>query len=162
MSGAFIMIRVDDQTAIAALAQLADKTENTLPIMDAIGAGLVASTQERFEREEAPDGSRWPQSLRAQVEGGKTLRDEGILYASITHRAATGSVEVGTNLIYGAIHQFGGIIRAKAAKALSFMIGGHWVSRSSVKIPARPFLGIDDGDRAMIVDTVADALQVAQ
>jgi len=162
MSGAFIMIRVDDEAANAALAQLVEKTEDTLPIMDAIGASLVLSTQMRFEREEGPAGGKWPQSLRAKLEGGKTLRDEGHLYASITHRASTTSVEVGSNLIYAAIHQFGGKIEAKNAKALKFRIGGEWVSRKSVTIPARPFLGIDDGDRAMIVDAVADALGVVQ
>jgi phage gpG-like protein len=88
------------------------------------------------------------------------LRDEGHLYASITHRASPTSVEVGSNAIYAAIHQFGGTIKAKDAKALRFRIGDVWVTKESVTIPARPFLGIDDDDRQMIVETVADALGV--
>jgi phage virion morphogenesis protein len=158
MAGAFIALQVEDKAVQSALAQLGEKAENTLPVMDAIGASLVVSTQMRFENETGPDGVKWPASIRARVEGGKTLRDEGHLYASITHRASPSSVEVGSNEIYAAIHQIGGTIKAKEAKSLRFRIGDVWVSKESVTIPARPFLGIDDGDREMIVETVADAL----
>lgn len=159
MSGAFISIRVDDAAANAALAELAAKAENLQPVLDAIGASLAESTRMRFERETGPDGVKWPPSIRALAQGGHTLRDEGHLYASITHRAGPTSVEVGTSIPYSAIHQFGGTIKAKSAKALRFRIGDVWVTKDSVKIPARPFLGIDDDDRQMIVETVAEALE---
>lgn len=134
--------------AVAALAAAAAKLSDLTPLMDEIGRELVTSTRQRFEQEEGPDGSPWPKSARALVQGGQTLRDTGMLYRSITHRAEPQTVRVGTNLIYAAIHQFGGTIRAKTAKGLRFRpAGGNgFVSVKSVRIPARPYLGLSAAD----------------
>lgn len=43
---------------------------------------------------------------------------------------------------YAAIHQFGGVIRAKNKPVLRFRSGGRWWSKKEVKIPARPFFPI--------------------
>lgn len=159
MSGAAIQIRLDDHGVIQALAQAAARAADLTPLLDNIGASLVRSTEMRFEREQGPDGQAWPPSIRALIEGGKTLLDQGILYASLTHRATPTSVEVGSNVLYAAVHQFGATIEAKNAKALKFKVGGRYVSKESVTIPARPFLGIDDGDRTMIAETVSKWLE---
>ena len=50
------------------------------------------------------------------------------------------SVLVGTNKVYGAIHEFGGTIVPKNAKSLRFQVGGRWVTTQKVKIPKRPWL----------------------
>jgi phage gpG-like protein len=80
------------------------------------------------------------------------------------------AVDVGTNLEYGAIHEFGGTIQAKSAKYLAIPVGGRtgsprkysdlrvmktvrgnlllvdaggavqYVLKTSVEIPARPYL----------------------
>jgi phage gpG-like protein len=47
-------------------------------------------------------------------------------------------------VIYGPVHQFGATIQAKHAAYLRFVVGGKWVSKKEVTIPARPFLGIED------------------
>ena len=90
-----------------------------------IGETVKTQTMRRFEHETAPDGSRWSQSLRAKLEGGQTLTDTGRLRDSITYAVAmdNGSVEVGTNVVYAAIHQEGGVITAKTSKGLRFRIG---------------------------------------
>lgn len=47
---------------------------------------------------------------------------------------------IGSNIIYAKIHEFGGIIRARAAQYLKFQVEGKWVTASQVTIPAKPYL----------------------
>jgi phage virion morphogenesis protein len=123
-----------------------------------IGEALVASTQRRFKTETGPDGKKWPQSIRARMEGGQTLSDTRRLRNSVTAASRPDRVEVGTNDKRAAIHQYGGIIRAKRAKALRFSIGGQWAVKKLVRIPARPFIGINDADNKAINEIVRDYL----
>ena len=111
---------------------------------DRIGAYLVTATLDRFDREQGPDGKPWQKSVRAMATGGLTLTDTGGLRGSITHNVAGDgrSVDVGSNLVYAAIHQFGG----KAGR------------NKSVTLPARPYLGIDGRDGDAIVRIVSRAL----
>jgi phage gpG-like protein len=48
--------------------------------------------------------------------------------------------ELNTDVKYGAIHEYGGVIKAKHAPYLKFTVGGRWVQVKQVTIPARPFL----------------------
>jgi phage virion morphogenesis protein len=66
--------------------------------------------------------------------GKKTLIDRARLQNSITARAETNRVVVGTDLVYARIHQLGG------------MAGRN----RKVKIPARPYLLVQDEDWAPI------------
>jgi phage virion morphogenesis protein len=124
-----------------------------------IGEHLVASTQMRFKEETAPDGTRWPQSIRAREEGGQTLSDTRRLRNSITCAARPDRVEVGTNDKRAPVHQFGATIRAKRAKALKFQVGGRFAVKKVVRIPARPFLGISDDDREAITEIIRERLE---
>ena len=47
---------------------------------------------------------------------------------------------VGTNTIYGKIHEYGATIRAKTEEYMRFPGTGGWVTANEVKIPARPWL----------------------
>ncbi len=47
---------------------------------------------------------------------------------------------VGTPVVYGPIHEFGGVIRPKKAKFLSFQLNGKWIRTKQVTIPKRPWL----------------------
>jgi len=80
---------------------------------------------------------------------------------SITHRASQDSVEVGTNKIHAAVHQFGATIVPTQAEHLRFMLGGRLVKADSVTIPARPYVGVSAEDGRMIEETVVDALDRA-
>jgi phage virion morphogenesis protein len=124
-----------------------------------IGEHLVSSTQERFRTSTAPDGTRWPESIRAREEGGRTLRDTSRLRNSIDCVARPDRVVVGTNVVYARIHQFGGEIRARRAKYLRFRIGRRWALKRTVRIPARPFLGISDEDRTAIDKIIRNHLE---
>ena len=49
-------------------------------------------------------------------------------------------VDVGPTVIYGRIHEFGGIVRPVTAKFLHFIIDGIEIFTKLVQIPARPYL----------------------
>lgn len=132
------------------------------PLLTAIGNELVTSVSRRFETGTAPDGSRWPESLRVKHKGGQTLIKSGRLRDSIAGngpQVTARSVEIGTNLEYAAIHQFGGnipphVIRARRAKALRIPGVGFRksVNHPGSSMPARPYLGLSDTDEKVIQD----------
>lgn len=92
------------------------------PAFENIGRALKTGTQLRFRTTTAPDGQAWQKSWRARNEGGQTLSLTRRLRNSITYQATPTSVAVGTNVLYAAIHQFGGVIRAKAGPFLSIPV----------------------------------------
>ena len=142
-SGAVVEVAVSG-TALARMAAVLSRPDD---IMDRIGSHLVASALRRFERERAPDGRPWLKSARAVAEGNRTLTDTGRLRRSIAHVVGDGGhmVEVGSSVVYAAIHQLGG--RAGSGRR--------------ARIPARPYLGIDERDRDAIVRIVTRALEGA-
>lgn len=161
-----IAIRIDDADLARmghALEPLLREADRAHDLMDAIGGALVQSTHHRFDDEQAgPDGARWRPSLRAIREGGQTLVRRGHLHDSVTHAASDRSVAVGTNAICGRIHQLGGTIRPRGAKALAIPLPGGGVAlKQSVTLPARPYLGISADDEAEIGEIVTDRLRAA-
>jgi len=149
----------------AMLARLAERGGDMSELMEQIGMYEEGEAIERFNREEAPDGSKWEPSLRAKEEGGKTLTDTARLKQSITYRAGRDRVEIGTNVIYAGTHQGGATIRAKSGPHLKFQLPGGLGFRSvaEVTIPARPFLGLgadsEDEIVALAEDWLAGGLQ---
>ena len=135
------------ETEIRGVEALAAVLKNPRQAMDEIGRHLVASTLRRFETERRPDGKPWLRSARALAEGRRTLTRSGRLRRSITHVVAPDghAVEVGSDVAYAAIHQFGG----RAGR------GG------KATLPARPYLGIDARDRAAIRRIVRRAIEGA-
>lgn len=151
MSGATLTLRYED----AELRRLSRRLERALaradyrPLLTLLAGALRESAVLRFHEGKAPDGSHWKKSRRAQETGGQTLILQGHLRDSITSNATQRRLEVGTNKEYGGIHQFGGIIRPKKGRALAVPGVGF---RSSVTMPARPYLGISAGDEEEIKD----------
>ncbi len=120
---------------------------------------IRSSTLERFNTEKSPDDKSWEKSIRAKAEGGKTLQDSRDLRGSIRSKITSQGFAVGTNKIYGPTHQYGEkgrTIRAKTSKGLKFRLGGTWISKREVtiKIPARPYLGISEEDMKEIKSTL--------
>ena len=185
MAGAGVRITVDveDASLRSALRRLTARVGDLKPVMDEIGSSLVTSTIDRFVAETGPDGKPWEPSHRARREGGQTLTDRGRLRASIVHRADAQGVDVGTNVVYAAIHQFGGTVKRQARRqTLAFnKTGGGFASRRStrrrrggfvaiafaeigahdVDMPARPFLGVTEADRVSILNIVQRAIEGA-
>lgn len=112
-------------------------------LMDTIGETFVSSTQQRFQDGIGPDGKKWQQSKRAAAEGGQTLVKSAQLRNSISYEASPQMVCVGSNKIYARIHQLGG----KAGRG------------RKVTIPERPYLGINDEDRAEIKALMVEELK---
>lgn len=141
-----ITIEIKDDQITAALdglvAQLGDMTK----IMQDIGELLMTSTKDRFPKGEAPDGSTW--AAKSPVTSGSDRRPlfgpSGMLSSQIFYEAGTDSVEVGSNMVYAAMMQFGG-----SKEAFPHLWGD---------IPARPFLGISEDDRTGILETVEEWL----
>lgn len=65
----------------------------------------------------------------------------GALRRSIVEYSNGNTMEIGTNLIYAAIHEWGWVITPKRAKYLTFKVNGKRVRTKRVVIPARPFMG---------------------
>lgn len=142
----------------AALGRIIAGFDNTEPLAEIFGEYLESSTIKRFDRELAPDGTPWEQSVRAKEEGGQTLTDSSQLRSSIHHEASNGSVRWGSNKIYARIHNEGGTIKAKGGGKLKFNLPGGlgFVSVDFVTIPQRQFLGINTEDEAELTALAED------
>jgi len=143
MTGSILQVDSSELGKIGVkLDRYAARVTDLTPLMDDIGAMLVASTQDRFEKGVDPEGKTWKVSGRvAKAQGNaQTLVDSGLLLSSVHHEPHPDSVEVGTNMIYAAIHQNGG--QAGRGRA--------------VTIPARPFLGLSTDDKTEIGHIVDD------
>jgi phage virion morphogenesis protein len=166
-----VSITIDTVNLRASLHKLQDRMGNLQPLFDGIGQAVVSETLERFRKEEAPDGSKWHPSQRAANTGGKTLTHRGHLRDSITYRAQAEGVEVGTNRVYAAIHQFGfngtqsvpaherRILQAFGKpldKPRTVQVKAH--SRR-MNLVARPFLGIGANEQAAIEDQIMTHLE---
>ncbi|MCW5666526.1 MAG: phage virion morphogenesis protein [Piscinibacter sp.] len=120
-----LKITPDTREVIAALERirkgLPGEGDMTRP-MTTIGRIGVSSTQQRFRSTTGPDGLRWKESRRAKEQGGQTLSASARLRRSLTYNAGRDSVAWGTNVRYAAIHQFGGIIRAKSGPFLAIPV----------------------------------------
>jgi phage gpG-like protein len=82
-----------------------------------LGAEALTQTHEGFRLEEAPDGTPWKPSTSPN-----TLRDSSRLMNSVNAQAFTRGFVLATNAKYAAIHQYGGVIKAKKGKALAFRV----------------------------------------
>ncbi len=165
---------IEPESAGAAFGALFDERDTTDLHAD-IGEHLVNATGERFEAERAPDGAPWaplsPATLisgyqkrakanrafkltgrgarsgRGNIEmtagfaryvaNKKILQEQGRrggLLDGIVYQPGDGFVRIGTNKVYGRIHQLGG----EAGRG------------RSIRIPARPYVGVSDDDELVI------------
>jgi phage virion morphogenesis protein len=166
MTGASFTVDLkDEESALADLGALIGRLDDPTPAYEDVGQALITSTHDRWERGVDPDGSPWPPSLRVIAHGGKTMILSSRLFRSVAANATRTGVEIGTNVIYAAIHQFGGAIQkaartavlhfktnkrtgrsrfakpGKADRARKAEIGAH-----TVTMPIRAFLGLDEDD----------------
>jgi len=143
-----------------ALRRAAELAVDLSAPMQEIAVHLAATTDDRFEAERGPDGVPWKQTERTRENPGeKILQLSGMLRGAVqpdwgADYAAAGVEASGGPAVYAATHQFGATIVPRAAGALSF--AGRIVAK--VVIPARPFLGFDEVNRAFALDAIADHL----
>lgn len=152
-----ISVEFNDAEVQAALGSIAAALTDMSKPMNEIGMFLVASTEQRFDDTEAPDGSQWaPRSpvtlaiyARQQAKYGPVLHKSGVMRQSIFHSYGPDEVTVGSNVIQAAVMQFG------AAKG-SLGPRSPWGT-----IPARPFIGLSDSDRQGVLDIIGEWLESA-
>ena len=136
-------LEIQDRGAGVALRRAVETLENPLDVFSEIGNDLAEMARLRFVMGESPYGEAWEPLKTRQ---GQPLRDTGRLMNSITHDEGGDYIEVGTNVKYAAVHQFGATIRPKRRKFLVFKPKGasNPIFAREVTIPARPFLPTGD------------------
>ena len=142
MTGVSYDFSIDDAALLGALDGLETAGRDMSPAMADIAAYLLLSTQERFELGIDPDGDPWIPSERAIREDGQTLVDQGLLLGSLTTDSGPDFAEVGSNVAYAAIHQFGG----RAGRNLA------------TTLPQRSYLGFSDDDGGEVREILVDFL----
>ena len=154
--------RFDGTAAIEHLSGLVDAINDPSPVLKEISEAVVLrSTLARFKTQTAPDGTAWAAlqpwyRKEKQRNKNRILTLNGYLRGKMTWQfVGERTVEIGSNLPYAAVHQFGATIKPRAAKVLMFR--GHVAK--SVTIPARPYLGLSDEDRSEIVGRTLEWLQ---
>lgn len=181
MSG--FSVQVEDAQVTAALLALRQRCTHLQPVMARIGQQLVTLADLSFRGERDPWGTAWQRLSQSTLRqrrkgkgtgGAKILRDSGRLAASISYRASAEQVVVGTNVVYAAIHQFGGDIQHPArTRPLYFRtnkagteVGNRFVKKRrsnfvqdvsvgayTQHIKARPFFPIRNGQVDLPNDT---------
>lgn len=145
MSGITLRLSLDDAAARAQLRGARDRGLDLRPAWRAVGRAGVKQTKARFQTSLSPDYVPWKPNWK----GTNPLVAKGLLRNSIGARNATHEgVEWGSNFVYAAIHQLGGVIRPVRGAYLHFKINGGFVKVKSVRIPARPYLGANQQDMA--------------
>lgn len=167
MAGAGFTLTLHDAEVRAAFDRLRSSGGDGLiqACLKNIGIAVVRQTRQRFTDGKDPRGNAWaplnPEYAKGK-RGTKILQEQGMaggLMGSVTDRVGDGYVEIGTNKVYGAIHQFGGTIRPRTADFLVFKLGGRTVFARKVTIPARPFLGLSTANKAELLDIIADHIE---
>ena len=183
MSGISIKIGLTDEEARASLQQLLERMDDRRGFYKGVGERLVGSTAENFRRQSAPDGTPWlslrPATIKARERKGQLpltiLRSNSkgqigsSLAGSINYEATTEGVRIGSSKETAAIHQLGGTIQKPASKR--WMAGRRFAKRAehsegaevdikahSIRIPARPYLGVSKADEAAILEDAEDWL----
>lgn len=137
-----------------------------------MGEYTLQVLEDRFYHQVDPEGRPWTplqESSRARKRNAKILTESGRLRRSYIYRASTGQLLVGSNVIYAAIHQFGGktkphTIRPRNKKALFWAGASHpmkAVNHPGSVIPARPVLGISREDRKEYIAIAHDHYRAA-
>lgn len=173
MAGAMLDVVIDTTAIGNALGELSERLGDLTTPLNDIAEYLHQSTNDRFIKQVAPDGSPWaplaPSTL-ARKKGGRILRDKGSLQDTMRHSVSGNELSFGTDRPYSAIHQNGGKVEHAARSQQVYFRQGkdgsvgnrfvkksksnfaQWVSRGAqtTDIPERPFLGISSEDESEI------------
>lgn len=153
-----VVHELDANIAVRAFDRLAKADMDV--VADAIGNMIENQTKERIATEKTtPDGTAWApwsdayDNTRNHAKHSLLVGEgnPGLLESIQNYsRGYNATAIVGTNLIYGAIHQFGGKPGKDGADAPSGAVGNG--------IPARPYLGVSSENSIEIEQLVADRI----
>ena len=161
MTGA--RIDVNDGQVLAAFAKLRERGLDSSPVLKSLGEYLLREHEKRFVAQTDPDGRPWaPLSpsykARKRRNQDKVLSLDGFL-RRLNYQVEDNGLSIGTNRVYGAIHQFG-------ARKGQFGRGSFKSRKGTFNIPwgdipARPYLGITDENRRYIAAELGDYFSLA-
>lgn len=155
--------------------KLSNKVINLKPLMLNVSEIMLASVMKNF-RNEAANGKKWKRLAHSTIKQrkkkgywpGRILQRRGGgdgLKASIQSSHGDDFAQVGTNKVYAAIHNYGGVISQSSIKSyIRKKSSGLEASKPKknkmrqIRIPARPFLVINDKDLVRVQKTVLDYL----
>ena len=130
-----IEVRIDNISEIQnQLKRLEDGVENRYLLMRRLSETMHTAVKLNFRYAGRP---KW---LGLKYRAGKPLTDTGRLKDSFSTMYDNDTTLVGTNIIYAAIHNFGG----QAGR------------NRKVRIPQREFLTLTDDDKQALMDDVQD------
>jgi len=179
MSGVAISIEADGESAVMqALGHLSAFDQGKSELFGKIGNAVVSNIRNRWERGEGLEG-KWRLSGRVQREGGTTLRKTSRLLDSMTYNVLQSGVEIGTDVVYGPIHHFGGEIHYEARMRRTYfrqnqrtgLVGNKFVRKArsnfmqesmgkayKINMPRRPFLGLTESDEQEVLNLIVEHL----
>ena len=144
MAGNRMRVDFDGKAATASLRGLLAGIENPAPLLAQLGEYTLRTTRDRFKSQTAPDGTAWqalvPWYKKEKSQNkNRVLTLRGYLRGQLVSQVVGGkSVEVGSNLVYAAVHQFG--------------------SRDD-RIKKRPFLGLSASDKTTVLEIIGRHLR---
>ena len=164
-----VSVRIDAAQMRSRLKAFTGRVQNIEPAARSFGERMLRITDERFSGEHDPEGRPWvplsPLTLAGSYKkqtftrkgritkgyskflgGRKILTASHRLRRSITYTAGHRSLALGTNVVYGRIHQLGGMA-GRGRK---------------VRIPARPFLGFNQQDVQAFIDEIKNHLEAGR
>lgn len=114
MSGARVELEFDNAAVLSAIRGALAELTDPRPMLLDIGEALVNSTRDRFSAQRGPDGQTWkslsPRYLETKSPNpGKILQRRGDLVRQIFPQVEGATLLVGTDRVYGAVHQFGAL-----------------------------------------------------
>ncbi|BDD88876.1 phage virion morphogenesis protein [Desulfofustis limnaeus] len=178
MNDSGLSYRLDQAEFDRSVRVLLQGVDDLLPIAADLALLLEESVRWNFRVGGRPQ--KWPASRRADSQAGygedsgQTLVDTGRLLNSITSMGSSDTIRVGTNVDYAAAHHFGvdtqinERVRAhvrrisqafgKQLPLTEVQVAAHQRSRH-LKLPARPFMLIQDEDWDDIGELVSANIQ---
>lgn len=152
---------------------LKNKLENKNKLMVAIAETMRTAILKNFETEGSRIGKPWQRLSHQTIKDrekkgywpGKILQRRGQLKRSIISSYGEDFAQVSTNLIYAAIHNYGGVIHRSSLKTyMRKYRAGKKAKKptsnkmSSIRIPARPFMKLNNDDIEKIKKKIVLAL----
>lgn len=145
-----IKITLDDTLPKQQLDRIARTLKAPRKLYGVLGETLKKIHIQRFKQEVAPDGKEWQAldaaTLAKKQRKGKSLkilRQDGYLSDKTAYNYTDQSVEFGSDAKYARLHQFGG----KAGR------------KRQATIPKRPWLGVNNDDKEVLLNKATALLQ---
>jgi phage virion morphogenesis protein len=145
MAGSFIAISHHGvANAFELLAKLYQQTGDLSEPLADIGEGLMLSHRDRWDAQENPEGEPWAplsEKYRARKprHADEILRLNDDLRDTLDYQVDPQALYFGTPMVYGAAHQFG---------------------RPEINLPERRVLGLSEGDKQSVLETLEGYLVI--